>query len=335
MLNLLGALIAFFLVIFLIRKKWNFGISLLIGALVLGLFSLQEIEPIAIPKAFIEASFYSFSNHEFTTGTIELALLLFLIYMLAKTMQESGAIERVISSLKTIFSKTLIIGIVPAIYGLMPVPGGALFSAPMVEQEGSKIGLSQIQKNYVNIWFRHIWFTIYPISSAMILLCSTQMFDINIYDLVIIQIPMFIVMIVIGVILLKRFSQDTSQDTKPQKRDYAGLIFLIAPILPLVCSAILIPFGITQTRTFLIGVLLSIIFVLIIAKIPLKNWSPILKKGVGWKLPLAIFGIMIFREMFTVAQIDTVIGNSIQNIFDTPALTFYTHPPVFWSCYGI
>ncbi|MBU0496423.1 MAG: DUF401 family protein [Candidatus Thermoplasmatota archaeon] len=330
MLNLVGALIAFFLVIFLIRKKCNFGVSLLIGAIVMGLFSLQEIEPIAIPKAFIETSFYSFTNQEFTTGTIELALLLFLIYMLAKTMQESGAIDRLITSLKTLFSKTMIIGIVPAIYGLMPVPGGALFSAPMVEKEGSKIGLSNVQNNYVNIWFRHIWFTIYPVSSAMILLCSTQMFDINIYDLVLIQIPMFVVMIIIGFILLKRFSRDTPKDKKPHKREYSGLIFLIAPIIPLLSSATLMPFGITQTRTFLIGVLISIVFVLIIAKIPLIKWKTILKKGVGWKLPLAIFGIMIFREMFTVAQVDKVLGNAIQNIAIHPLLLF-TFIPLFFG----
>ena len=106
MLNLIGVLISFTLVIILIRLKVNFGISLILGAFIIGLFSLQEINIIDIPKTMLSASIYSVDAGTFTLDTIELALLLFFIYMLAKTMQETGAIDRLIASLKTYFSKT-------------------------------------------------------------------------------------------------------------------------------------------------------------------------------------------------------------------------------------
>lgn len=334
MLNLVGVLVAFVIIIILIRMKVNFGISLILGAVIIGVFSLQEIELIAIPKAILAASIYSIDSESFTIDTIELALLLFFIYMLAKTMQESGAIDRLIASLKTVFSKTAIIGVVPAIYGLMPVPGGALFSAPMVDQEGEKVGLDQNQKNFVNIWFRHIWFTIYPVSSAMILLCSTQMFDINIYDLVLIQIPMFVVMIMIGAVLLHRFADQGTSDEKPVSHDYYGFIYLFAPILPLLTSAVLMPFGIPQIRSFLVGVIMSIFLVLIIAKIPGKKWGYILWKGVGWKLPVAIFGIMIFREMFAVSQVDVMLGEWVQAVAIPPIVLFAVVPIFFGIVMG-
>ena len=60
MLNLIGVIVAFAVIIFLIRKKFNFGLSLIIGSLIVGVFSLQEIQIIDIPKAIIEVSFYSF-----------------------------------------------------------------------------------------------------------------------------------------------------------------------------------------------------------------------------------------------------------------------------------
>jgi len=41
----------------------------------------------------------------------------------------------------------------------MPVAGGALMSAPMVEKEAKKLKLSRVKKTYVNLWFRH---TIFP-----------------------------------------------------------------------------------------------------------------------------------------------------------------------------
>lgn len=59
----------------------------------------------------------------------------------------------------------------PAVIGLIPMPGGALFSAPFVEQltAGREIGALGDRmgdwKNAVNYWFRHVvehWWPLYP-----------------------------------------------------------------------------------------------------------------------------------------------------------------------------
>jgi hypothetical protein len=167
MLNLLGVIIAFIGIIILIHKKFNFGLSLILGSLIMGLFSLQTIELIDIPKAIIKASIYSFEDQQIVTETIELALLMTLIFILAKCMQETGAIKKLIDSLRTFFSKGGTLGIIPAVYGLMPVPGGALFSVPMINEEGDKYHLNKDQKNFLNIWFRHIWFGLPYIPSPL------------------------------------------------------------------------------------------------------------------------------------------------------------------------
>ena len=52
MLNLIGVIVAFIVVIIFIRSKFNFGFSLIIGSLIIGIFSLQIIEISDIPKAF-------------------------------------------------------------------------------------------------------------------------------------------------------------------------------------------------------------------------------------------------------------------------------------------
>ena len=332
MLNLVGVIVAFIVVILLIRKKFNFGLSLIIGSLILGVFSLQEIEVVDIPKAMIEASFYSFKTGDIVIETIELALLLFFIYMLAKTMQETGAINKLIKSLRTLFSRGGTLGAIPAVYGLMPVPGGALFSAPMIDEEGDKYKLDKNQKNFLNIWFRHIWFLIYPVSSAMILLCSTQMFDINIYHLVLVQIPPFFLMIIIGLFSIKKFTSKNVQkkDQEEKKRDYTGFIYLLPPLIPLPISFILMPLGLTQVRSFLIGVIISIPLVFLLTKTPMEKYVDIIKKGLSWKLPLAIFGIMIFREMFIVSKIDVFIGDMVQDV-PIPAIVFFVVIPLFFG----
>lgn len=312
--NLLGVIIAFIVIIVLIRKKFNFGLSLILGSLIVGVFSLREIDPVDIPKAIIEASFYSFKTDQIVTQTIELALLMTLIFILAKLMQETGAITKLIDSLRTFFSKGGTLGVIPAVYGLMPVPGGALFSAPMINKEGDKYHLDKNQKNFLNIWFRHVWFPIYPISSAMILICSEKFSDINIYSLILANVPAFIAIIIIGFILLKKFITNApKQQTNPTK-DYSGLMFLLPPIVPLVFYAVLQLFGFPQIKSFLIGVVFSIILVYFITNINRRDYIQALKKSLTWKLGVAIFGIMIFREMFEVSGANVIIADMIGNL---------------------
>lgn len=314
MLNLIGVVVAFAVIIFLIRKKFNFGLSLIIGSIIVGIFSLQEIQLIDIPKAMIEVSFYSFEKNQIYTYTIELAILMLIIYILAKLMQETGAIKKIIESLRPLFSKGGILGVIPALYGLMPVPGGALFSAPMIDEEGEKYKLNKNQKNYLNVWFRHIWFPIYPISSAMILICSIEFSNIEISTLMIVNIPAFIISIIIGLFFLKRFLKNNNFDTeeKPKNKAMHGLKFLLPPILPLFVYAILWFFGVSQIRAFLIGIIVSLFLVYFLTKISFDKFLDLIKKSLNFKLAIAIFGIMIFRQMISVSGADMIIADLIK-----------------------
>ena len=323
MLNLIGVIIAFIIVIILIRKKFNFGLSLIIGSIIVGVFSLQEIQLIDIPKAMIEASFYSFEKNQIYTSTIELAVLMTLIYILAKLMQETGAIKKIIESLRSVFSKGGILGIIPALYGLMPVPGGALFSAPMIDEEGEKYKLNKNQKNFLNVWFRHIWFPVYPISSAMITLIlltntySTEQnlgISIHISFLMLVNIPAFIAMIIIGFFYLRKYIKKPQNDVKKTKKDPAGLIYILPPILPLFFYVLLINFGFTEYRAFLIGIIFSIILLYFLLKIGQSEYIKLIKKSLTINLALAIFGIMIFRQMITVSGTDILIADTIKSL---------------------
>ncbi|RLF34042.1 MAG: hypothetical protein DRN08_04990 [Thermoplasmata archaeon] len=311
MLNLIGVAIAFAVIIVLIHKRLNFGISLIIGSIVVGIFSLQKVEPIEIPMAMIEASFYSFDTNKINTQTIELALLMLGIYVLAKTMQETGAIKKLVKSLRTIFSQGGTLALIPAVYGLMPVPGGALLSAPMIDEEGNKYHLTKDQKNFLNIWFRHIWFPIYPVSLAMILICSTEFSNINIYSLVLVNIPAFITSIIIGMVMLKKIVDHSTEKTATSEKDYTGIVYLLPPTVPLLFYAILQQLGISQIQSFLIGVFFSIILLYYLTKTQRTTYISIIKKSLSWRLPLAIFGIMIFRKMFELSDASTVITNVI------------------------
>ena len=337
MLNLIGVIIAFAVIIYLIRKKLNFGLSLIFGSIIVGLFSLQEISPVDIPKSFIEATIYSFEDQTINFQTIELAILLTLIYILAKAMQETDAINKMINSLRTLFYRGGTLGIIPAVYGLMPVPGGALFSAPMIDKEGEKYKLRQDQKNFLNVWFRHIWFPIFPVSSAMLLIISYDFSNINIYELIIADLPAFIAFILIGLIYLKLFIKNSYEPIKKPKKDYKGLVYLLPPILPIIIYVLFfIAFILAgfqnikdfQRIIFIIGVILSLITLYYLLDIQWKEYLNILKKSVSFNLALAIFGIMIFREIIETSRSNEILAHVLGGL-PFPALIIVLIAPFF------
>ena len=307
MLNLVGVVIAFIVIIILIRRRFNFGLTLIIGSLIVGAFSaLEVITPLDILKVMIKASIFDFDTHTIVTSTLELAVLMTLILVLARCMQGTGAIDQFVKSLRTFFSKGGALGIVPAVYGLMPNPGGSLFSAPLVDHEGEKYRLNKDQKNFLNVWFRHIWFPVYPISQAMIIICSASFSNIPMGTLILANAVGFVAFVLVGFVYLRRFVGPTETPPKKQRHDYKGFIFLLPPIVPLFFYPLKY-YGLTETRCFLIGVSVSIVLLAFLTRTGWRTYGKMLQKSLTWRLALAVFGIIIFPEMLQASQIQTLI----------------------------
>ncbi|MDR1125476.1 MAG: DUF401 family protein [Deltaproteobacteria bacterium] len=51
----------------------------------------------------------------------------------------------------------------PALVGLLPMPGGAYFSCPMLDNASRGIKMSPQRKSLINYWFRHIWEGTWPL----------------------------------------------------------------------------------------------------------------------------------------------------------------------------
>ena len=317
MLQLIGVLVSFILIILLIRFKVNFGFALLIGSLILALFSVNTMDITTIPNSMIQ-------DQEFLVETFELAILMTLIYILAKMMQETGAISKLIDSLRTIFSKGGTLGVIPAIYGLMPVPGGALFSAPVVQEEGREFNIQVDKKNFFNIWFRHIWFPVYPISITI--LTMAKLAEIKVTELISGNFLTFVVMIIIVIIILNFFIKKNNKKTDLKKIDLAcvkkecrGLIFLLPPTVPISFVFFHYVFNIPLEICFSFGVLFGMILLLYLIKVPRSDYFDLLKKSFTWKFALVIIGIMVFRKIFELTGSNTPIFELLQG-FNIPVL---------------
>jgi integral membrane protein (TIGR00529 family) len=62
-------------------------------------------------------------------------------------------------------SRRIRAAVMPALVGLVPMPGGALVSAPLIDRSLGGVEVAPTDKNLINYWFRHIWevsWVLYP-----------------------------------------------------------------------------------------------------------------------------------------------------------------------------
>jgi integral membrane protein (TIGR00529 family) len=104
---------------------------------------------------------------------ILLCVMVFLIMLLSAIQDASGQSRRLVEGLKRYLDKPrLQLVIFPALVGFLPMPGGALFSCPMVEAVARDMKVSDQRKSLINYWFRHIWELAWPLYPGYALVCS-------------------------------------------------------------------------------------------------------------------------------------------------------------------
>ena len=143
--------------------------------------------------------------------TLTLVFASFFIMLLSILYKETGLVNVLTRSLGGFIKNSKVtVSLLPAVIGLLPVAGGALMSAPMVEAEADKLGLDESKKTYINIWFRHAILPVYPISQFLIL--TAALTETSIDALIARQALVVTVMIIIGYFIGLRKTQVAKTD---------------------------------------------------------------------------------------------------------------------------
>jgi integral membrane protein (TIGR00529 family) len=124
--------------------------------------------------------------------------------------------------------------IFPALIGLLPMPGGALFSAPMVKELGGRSGLSDSQLSFVNYWFRHIWEYWWPMYPGVLL--AVVISDMNLALFVLFMAPLTVAAVYFGRQPIKRMQasakaldQSRRPSAKPFLKELVPILIVIVP----------------------------------------------------------------------------------------------------------
>lgn len=295
----------FSLILILNRLRLQLSLSLLIGSLLLALLTGLG------PGAWIRGALAAITSMQ----TLSLVTIIGLILIMSRLMEDSGHMKRLVDSFTRLSKDARIVGsFMPALIGLLPMPGGALFSAPMVETSLNERSVSGEQKTVLNYWFRHIWEYWWPLYPGVVL--AIALLGVDTWRFITFMAPLTLLSLMAGVIFillpLGRF--ESRREGHPTWSQIKGFLWEIMPIL-IVILVILLLLGLTRflhlfdinikisgVTSILPGLLAAILWVCLVNHIPLRQFRAALLDKSALPLLLLIFSIMIFKTIMTESQ---------------------------------
>lgn len=280
----IGLVLALLLV--LIRLKWDLGLVLFLDtALVAVLFGLA-------PGGFARAVLTAATSWE----TLELAGIVVLVLYLGEYLQSSGAFRSMVDALKNLVrDDRLTLAIPSALIGLLPMMGGAMMGAPIVDEAARRWEVNAAWKTFYNYWFRHVWEYWWPLYINIIM--AAAIFRVPVWKIGLYQSAYSLVAIGVGIaVLFKRLPR------LPRERDDGGswrdVAKVVLSIWPIVLTIVLI---FVLRLNMLVALAVASALTQVAARLDLKGRWALLARSFQPRTVWLIFAVMAFKKVLEVS----------------------------------
>ena len=316
MADILKLILIMGLTVFLLIKKWDLGLVLFLNSvLVAVLFAFPALDLVRSMLGALVAA-----------DTLNLAVAVYLVLLLAELMRSTHAMDDMVTTLQVLVPDgRLTLAMLPLMIGMMPMLGGAMFSAPMVDEVGARLKVSPERKTFVNYWFRHTLEYVFPLYSSLLMMAA--LLGVSVYDFIRASWPLSFVAlgsgVVWGLVGLRKDAPDqvaagnptplkvSAENTVPSPTmrpadAWRRLLHSTWPLLLVILSVVLLQLHMVVT---LVSVILLF---LIVHRIGPSRWWQLLKRSLPIGTFSAIFCVMIFKHVLqdagAVAQIPAALG---------------------------
>lgn len=227
-------LLLFVLILAVNRLRVHLGIALVIGALIIDFWAGKSLVAVWTDLT------GSLAHAELWLLVLNIILVLEFGYYLSHP-PNSAAILAVSRRMGGRHGRALSLVLIPAIIGLVPMPGGALFSAPLVGETLREKEFPAPWKAAVNYWFRHVfeyWWPLYPV-----VIVSLSMFNLKSWQFFALQIPFTLVSLIAGwFFLLRRHVHALADEVQAEEDTDRRLRTVLLPLgLVVLCTLFLPP----------------------------------------------------------------------------------------------
>lgn len=273
------------LLVVLLRRKADLALAVLaVTLLTVALFRVQA-------GTAARASWAGLRDRE----TLELFLIIVLVQYVGAVQKSRRMYDRLIDSLNAMIrDKRLVAMVSPAIVGFLPMPGGALMSAPLVHVSTEKMRLKPAFNAFLNFWFRHDWELIWPLYAGLLLFQNLSRIPMR--RIILFQLPFSLLHIAMGLIVA--FAYFRRHGVGPDRPGAGNGVHATA-------------------RDFLAGTwpILAVILLFFVKLPPLLplplHWALLLVaavlsawKRVGWKeIGAIVFGRTTVRSLLVIAAV--------------------------------
>lgn len=288
----IGFILSIILLLVVARK--DLALAMFSASLFLGIFTPSQTF-IGRITHLTERIYFTFSD----PSVVLLALVVGVIPLIGGALEVSGQMDVMVRNIR--IGQKAFLAFSPAFFGLLPMPGGALLSSPLVEKASDKT-IKDETKVAINVWFRHILFLIYPLTPALI--ASAKIAELkDVYTVIPYLFPAFVFSIILGYYFwLKKLQGTIDYEGKFSARSLVLIgIILIAPLADLFIKKVFdLP---VQEIATLIGISISLILSMVLGRLDLKDLGRIGKKMRPWKFASIILGMFLFLNVFKASSI--------------------------------
>ena len=264
-------------ILILLRLKIHSGFAIFAGSLIISLLVLPLH---SIPELMLQ----TLLAHQ----TLKLLAIIACALTLSSLMDTKGLLTRLAATMERIGPR-LAMHLIPAIVGLVPMPGGALVSATALRDLVRRMGLTPERATFINYWFRHIWefsLPIYPAVITVSVVLSAQLSSV-----VLILLPMTALSVAFGAVSsysMLKLKRSSEAETRPSGSITYSFLKAAWPVLVLISLVLL-------------GLDAVIAFPVTLAALALQqkvHW-PELKKafkyGLDPKTLLLLYAVMLYK----------------------------------------
>lgn len=287
--QLLITLGAFAMIPFLIKKRMKLSNTIFLVTIIISVLSGIGIDGLAktVFKIFTSAN------------SLDTIITVGMVGMLGGLMKHYGILDGIVTTmLKVISNKKIVMMLIPSMIGVLVVPGGAVLSAPFINNLGEEMGIDPPKRAAINLIFRHISMFLLPFSTVL-LFVKASIPEINIYKVIAFSLPFIAGVMIIAYYLYLR----GSGNGKEIKSTGIGknIIKLLVLTLPIYISVVI---NVVTGLPFFISMIGSVIAVYFLGS--KEKFMASVAKSFNLNTVLMVLSILILKDV--ILQLDGMLS---------------------------
>ncbi|MDR7871553.1 MAG: DUF401 family protein [Tissierellaceae bacterium] len=278
----IAVIISFSSIPLLTKKKLPIGAAIWVCAFILSIISGLGI------ITFFDVIIQTLTD----INRIKQYIIIVQIGILGVLLKKYNFIDEIVESLtKVVKNVRIILMFIPALIGLLVVPGGAIISAPFIDQIGEDNKISKTERGVINLIFRHISMHVMPYSNGL-LITALLVPQISIYSVIGFNLIFVTIYCILAYFLYIRKIEKIKVESKDPV--LPNLIKLLKYTSPIYIAVIL---NLFFDIPFYIGLIANFAAVYILK--PSKEFFKDVVSAINPKVLLAIIGVYLIQNIMS------------------------------------